>query len=81
VHYSDVSGSLALGDTDTALDKLSGLTEAKYFYGNSRLELERNSVYDPIRNEPAFIALLDAYRENAEEQRKILQAMIQDTSG
>jgi hypothetical protein len=37
-------------------------------------------VFDPIREEPAFIALLDEYRENAAEQRQILQAMNKDAS-
>ena len=81
VHRRYVAGPLALGNTDTALDRLAGLAEAKYRGGNNRLELERNSLYDPIRNEPAFIALLDDYRKNAEEQRKLLQAMTKDTSG
>ena len=80
MHRRNVAGSLALGNTDTALDKLAGLAEAKYTLGNNRLELERNSLYDPIRNESAFIALLDGYRKNAEEQRQILQAMNEDSS-
>jgi hypothetical protein len=37
-------------------------------------------VYDSIRDEPAFIALLDDYRKNAAEQRQILQAMNEDSS-
>jgi hypothetical protein len=44
------------------------------------IQLERSPLYDPIREEPAFIAFLDDYRENAAEQRKILQAMTEDAS-
>jgi len=80
-HRRLVGGRLALGDTDGALAELADFAQNKYFWGDNGLLLERNSVYDPIRNEPAFIALLDDYRENAEEQRKILQAMNDDPSG
>jgi TolB-like protein/cytochrome c-type biogenesis protein CcmH/NrfG len=75
-----ITGLLVLGDTDAALDKIADY--AQDFSGSriSRLILERSPMYDPIRNEPAFIALLDGYRKNAEEQRKILQTMTDDPS-
>ena len=81
VHRRYVTGPLALGNTDTALDRLAGLGEAKYRWGNNRLDLERDSLFDLMRNEPAFIALLDDYRKNADEQPKLLQAMNDDPSG
>ncbi len=45
------------------------------------MSLERSSTFNALREEPAFIALLDEYRENAAEQRMLLQAMNVDTSG
>ena len=32
-----------------------------------------SSLYDPIRNEPEFIALLEFYEQNAAEQRNLLE--------
>jgi hypothetical protein len=62
------------------LDKLEGFAQNKHRWEDSRLLLERSPVFDPIREEPAFIAFLDDYRENAAEQRKILQALNEDAS-
>jgi hypothetical protein len=81
VQRRSVAGNLILGDTDAALDKLAGFAQNKYDRESNRLYLERSPLFDPIREEPAFVALLDDYRENAEEQRQILQAMNTDTSG
>ena len=71
---------LLIGDTDGALDKLEAHGRSKYTGLLDQLDLERNSVYDPIRNEPAFIAVLDQYRENAAKQRQIMQSMNDDTA-
>ena len=79
VSRRSVVGHLVLGDTDAALDKLAGLAKNKYRRTFDRLYFERSSLYDPIREEPTFIALLDEYRENAAEQRRILQEMNEDT--
>jgi tetratricopeptide (TPR) repeat protein len=75
-----VAGRLVLGDTDAALDKLAGFAQNKYGRVWNKLYLERSPLFDPIRKEPAFIALLDEYRENAKEQRQILQSMNEDAS-
>ncbi len=80
VRLRSVVAHLVLGDTDGALDKLEDHSRNKYSTSLDQLELERNSVFDPIRNEPTFIALLDEYRENAAKQRQILQAINDDTS-
>jgi hypothetical protein len=81
VNWWSVSGRLLLGNTDAALDKLEGFAETKYSRTRNNLFLERSPVFDPLREEPAFIALLDEYRENAAEQRILLQAMNVDTTG
>ena len=80
VHRRSVAGHLILGDTDAALDKLAGFAQNKYGSWRNKLYLERSPVFDTIREEPAFIALLDELRENAAKQRQILQAMNENKS-
>jgi tetratricopeptide (TPR) repeat protein len=80
VGRSSIAGRLLLRDIDAALNKLDGFAETRYHRISSRLFIERSPLFDPIREEPAFIALLDEYRENAAEQRQILQAMNENTS-
>ncbi len=70
-----VSANLALGNYDVALEKFAGFENVKYFEQFNHLMLERDHSFDPIRDEPAFIAILDDYRQNAEEQRRLVQAM------
>ncbi len=70
-----VSSRLVLNDTEGALEKLTEVAadlHAGLYYG---LILERSSIYDPIRNEPAYIALLEEYKTNAEQQRQLLEEM------
>lgn len=80
VSLRSVVAHLVLGDTDAALDKLDDHSRNIYLGWLDQFELEHNSIYDPIRNEPAFIALLDEYRENAAKQRQILQTTNADIS-
>jgi tetratricopeptide (TPR) repeat protein len=80
VNRRSVALRLVLGDTDAALDRLAGFAQNKFEWVENELYLERSPVFDSIREEPAFIALLDEYRENAAEQRQILQAMNENTS-
>jgi len=75
-----IAARLMLGDIDGALEKLPGLAQNRYYGYLDRLDVERSSVFDPIRNEPVFIALLDEYRETAAGQRQIMHAMNEDTS-
>ena len=72
--HRSVAGRLLLGDTEAALDKLAGLAQYQYDWPFNQTFLERSSVFDPIRNEPEFIELLDEYRKNAAEQRRLLKA-------
>jgi TolB-like protein/Flp pilus assembly protein TadD len=78
VERSSVNVRLALGDFDGALEKLDGFSQTKYFRVLDYMMLEHDSSYDPIREEPVFVAILDEYRENAKEQRLLLQAMNED---
>jgi TolB-like protein len=78
---SSIASRLLVEDRDGALDRLAGFAKSPHRSLYSKLFLERSSLYDPLREEPAFIALLDDYHKNAEKQRQILQAMNQDSSG
>jgi len=76
VYLYGVAGRLALGETDAALEKLRAFSKNKWYIGLGELIVLRHSrLYDPIRNEPEFIALLEAYDQNQTEQRRLLQAM------
>ena len=62
---------LLLGDTAGALEKFRVLA-GDYVGAFDRLLMERDSVFDPIRNEPVFVALLEKLRSNAAEQQVLL---------
>jgi TolB-like protein/Flp pilus assembly protein TadD len=81
VEWEIIASQLLIGDKKAALEKLDIFATTMYFHRMDRTVLQHDSVFDPIREEPAFIALMDEYRENAAEQRQILQAMNKDTSG
>jgi hypothetical protein len=69
-----VEARLLLGDTGGALEKFRVLAN-DYVGAFDRLLLEHDSVFDPIRNEPVFVALLEKLRTNAAEQQQVLLAM------
>jgi hypothetical protein len=75
---ASIASHLMLGSTERALNTLDSFAQSPDFGMFSRLILERSPVFDPIREEPAFVALLDDYRRNAEQQRQILQAKNED---
>jgi len=77
VNRSSIGGLLALGDVDGARERLPGFEKIRYYWELNRMLLERSHLYDPLREEPAFVAMLESYRAEAEEQRTILQAMTQ----
>jgi tetratricopeptide (TPR) repeat protein len=69
---------LAQGETDAALESFRQYVANNKFYisGNGAQFLYRHSsLYDPIRNEPEFIELLEEWEVNAAEHREKLQAM------
>ena len=69
-----VDSRLALGDRDAALQHLSGFSEHMYWDEENYDLLRFDSIYDPIRDEPAFVALLEKYERNAAEQRQLIRA-------
>ena len=69
---------LELGDRDGAIRKLDDFVARKHFSEWSHILLDRDPIYDPIRDEPTFIALMEEYDRNAAEQRQLLQTMNAD---
>ncbi len=72
---TSVASRLALDDIDGALQKLADFGDDPHAGIYYRLFFERSSVFDPIRNEPAYIALIEEYKSNAEQQRRLLEEM------
>jgi TolB-like protein/DNA-binding winged helix-turn-helix (wHTH) protein len=70
-----IGGRLALGKREAALEKFREFAEAKWVWAGNTTQLmfRYSSLYDPIRDEPEFIALLDLYEQNAAEQRRLLK--------
>jgi tetratricopeptide (TPR) repeat protein len=81
VEWQSIAGQLLIGDRNAALEKLDKFANTNFFHTLDKTFLQHDSAFDPIRDEPAFIALMDEYRENAAEQRQILQAMNKDGAG
>jgi hypothetical protein len=72
---STVNLRLELGDREGALQALNEFTERKFDSEFNVVAFERDPTFDAIRDEPAFIALMQDYEHNAAEQRQLLQAM------
>jgi len=70
-----VSIRMGLDDTEGALQQLAEIVASPHSGLYDRLIFERSSLYEPIRNEPAYIALLEYYKTNAEQQRQLLEEM------
>ena len=75
VDLAAVSVKMILNDTEGALEKLSKFSANPYSVPFYRTILERSSLYEPIRNEPEYIELLEKYEANAVEQRRLLTEM------
>ena len=75
VYPWSISGRLALGEREAALEKFREFAVAKWpWAGVTPQSMFRySSLYDPIRSEPEFIALLEVYEQNAAEQRRLLK--------
>jgi tetratricopeptide (TPR) repeat protein len=70
-----ISGRLAIGEREAALEKFREFAILKWVWAGNTTQLmfRYSSLYDPIRDEPEFIALLDLYEQNAAEQRRLLK--------
>lgn len=75
VGRDSITVSLVLGDKTEALQKLQNFSESDFSKTYHRMFLENDALFDTVRDEPQFIALLDNYRVIAEQQRELLQAM------
>ena len=77
VYPGSVTGRLAQGETEAALETFRAFAaKNKWHIGMAELVALRHSrLYDPIREEPEFIELLNVYHQNAAEQRRRLNAM------
>jgi TolB-like protein/Flp pilus assembly protein TadD len=75
VSRSSIAVHLALGDLDEARGMLAEFDTNRYYWSFNRTLLEHSPLFDPLREDPDFVDMLDNYREEATEQRTILQAM------
>ncbi len=66
---------LELGDRDGALQALDDFSAHKFDSEYNAMLLQRDPTFDAIREEPAFVALMQDYDRNAAEQRQRLQAL------
>jgi TolB-like protein/Flp pilus assembly protein TadD len=72
-HRVSVEARLLLGDIEGAMAKLSVLASDLPGF-NDLILFEHDSVFNPIRNEPAFVALLEKRRADVAAQQQLLQA-------
>jgi len=66
---------LLLDNKDGAAEMLADFGRTKHFDPIYPALIRHGSLLVPLRDKPAFKALLNEYQENAKEQRQILQAM------
>ena len=75
VGWTSVAAQLLLGDREAALVKLRAFAPDKFRSNDAHIIMEHSTLFDSIRDEPEFIAVLDDYRRNAAEQRALLETM------
>ncbi len=77
VYPSSIRGRLALGETEAAMEKFRKYAAAKWYWFDpgEHILFRYSSQYDPIRDEPEFIELLEAWDANAAKHREKLQSM------
>lgn len=83
--WRSVAARLALGEKAAAISTFREFARVnKWFWQNtysvpygilSQVMLKHSVIFDPIRNEPEFIELLELYETNAAEQRRLVQEM------
>ena len=83
--WKSVAARLALGEKAEAISTFRELARVnKWFWQNiysvpygilSQVMLKHSVIFDPIRNEPEFIELLELYETNVAEQRQLVQEM------
>lgn len=77
VRLRAIDGRLALGEREAALEKFRRFAELKWIWNGGNFAVVRkfqhSSLYDPIRDEPEFIALINLYEKNAAEQRRLIE--------
>ena len=79
VGRASVAVSTLLDYEDEAITKLGRYAaESQYGWEFNRMLLQHSASLEPIRDDPKFTSLLESYRENAAEQRQLLQAMNED---
>ena len=61
------------GDREGAMERLRAISTQKFLH--PWMTLRRSIQFDPIREDPEFIALMQTYEANAAEQREILETM------
>jgi hypothetical protein len=77
-NWRSVAAQLALGEREVAMSKFRELMRVqKWAWPGivSQTMIKHSAVFDPIRDEPEFIELLDFYERNATEQRRLLMEM------
>jgi TolB-like protein len=77
---ASITGRLALGETEAAMEKFRKYAAAKWYWFDpgEHILFRHSRLYDPIRDEPEFIELLDMYDKNAAEQRKLITEVAQE---
>ena len=75
---ASVLSRLLLGDRDDALQRLQLYSQGTRNPLSEYTTLLNDPTFAPIRDEPAFITLLERYEESAAEQRQLVQAMNAD---
>jgi tetratricopeptide (TPR) repeat protein len=74
MNWSTIAAHLLLDDRDAALDAVAeyrGRNGGSFF---AQMIFRNDRVFDPIRNEPAFVELLKSFDTQATEQRQLLLA-------
>ena len=68
-----------LGETEMALETIRAIQAGSLFHRASGLDYQvifrYSSLFESLRRQPEFVALLDEYDRNAGEQRALLKAM------